>query len=236
VRHVAFAAATRIEDRPDFLLPLYFAIVGCLPLPVNRGVGVLVIPDVEDLHTFARDRPAMTPTSARDCRIAGTSDAVLQAVTRLRGRGYVEAGFLPGCVGARFQPTSWASQQKSRIDTVQMTLEEVVRYEPDEKSSECAGSISSRWPSPCCLHGSCRGPSPYQRAVGVRPVPWERTESYWIDSIVRPLVADNLASGRRWYDGFTRLGEIRILTPRSATNGKGYKTWPKPQASLTTTS
>ena len=65
----------------------------------------LVIPEVDDLRAFVRDRPAMTPTAARECRIAGTSDAVLQAVTRLRGRGYVEAGFVPGCVGARFQPT-----------------------------------------------------------------------------------------------------------------------------------
>jgi CRISPR-associated protein Cas8a1/Csx13 len=30
-------------------------------------------------------------------------------------------------------------------------------------------------------------------------------EAFWIDSVVRPLVADNLAAGRRWYDGFRDL-------------------------------
>jgi CRISPR-associated protein Cas8a1/Csx13 len=40
----------------------------------------------------------------------------------------------------------------------------------------------------------------------------------WNDSIVRPLVADNLASGRKWYDGFTRL-----MTERDGSNTPNHE-------------
>ena len=78
VRHVAFSRDTRIEEPPERALPLYFALVGCLALPVNRGMGVLVVPDVEDLTAFAVDRPLMTPSSMKECRIASAGDAALQ--------------------------------------------------------------------------------------------------------------------------------------------------------------
>ena len=64
VRHVAFSGDTVAEDPPERMLPLYFALVGCLSLPVNRGVAVLLVPDVTDLIEFVYDRPVMTPTTA----------------------------------------------------------------------------------------------------------------------------------------------------------------------------
>ena len=42
VRHNAFNADTKIEETPDRVLSLYFALVGCLALPINRGAAVLV--------------------------------------------------------------------------------------------------------------------------------------------------------------------------------------------------
>src|SRR5207253_4286695 len=56
VRHVAFTGDTAAEEPPERMLPLYFALVGCLPLPVNRGVAALLVPEVEDLTAFAFDR------------------------------------------------------------------------------------------------------------------------------------------------------------------------------------
>src|SRR5207244_3932960 len=57
VRHVAFTGDTCAEDPPHRMLPLYFAIVGCLALPVNRGVAALLVPEVESLLDFVYDRP-----------------------------------------------------------------------------------------------------------------------------------------------------------------------------------
>ncbi len=47
----------------------------------------------------------------------------------------------------------------------------------------------------------------------------ELTEWFWTDSVVRPLVADNLARGHFWYQGFTRLmvgTDPRSKKPRHA--------------------
>src|SRR5205085_1861249 len=33
----------------------------------------------------------------------------------------------------------------------------------------------------------------------------ERDEAFWIDSLIRPHIAANLAVGRKWYDRFDRL-------------------------------
>ena len=69
VRHNAFASVTKIEETADRLICLYFALVGCLTLAVNRGVGVLLVPEVNDLVRFCRVRPFLTPTTARQCRV-----------------------------------------------------------------------------------------------------------------------------------------------------------------------
>ncbi len=78
IRHVAFTGDTGAEDPPERMLPLYFALVGCLSLSVNRGVAALLVPDVTDLTEFVYDRPAMTPTTATDCQIANAADAAFR--------------------------------------------------------------------------------------------------------------------------------------------------------------
>ena len=61
VRHNAFSAPTKIDEPVERLLPLYFALVGCIALPVNRGVGVLLIPEVDDLRRFSVAVPCLPP-------------------------------------------------------------------------------------------------------------------------------------------------------------------------------
>jgi CRISPR-associated protein Cas8a1/Csx13 len=205
VRHVAFAAATRVEELPERILPLYFALVGCLALPINRGAGVLIIPDLDDLSAFVADRPALTPRSPGECRVAGTGDAVLQALTRLRSRTVLRDARLPTCVGARFQPTSWASQQKSRVNTLVTACKEVCRVEP--ANGDAGEQMMKRFEialaelPPKVVVRTIRettGRGRQRREV-------ERKEAFRADSIVRPLVADNLARGDRWYQDFYRL-------------------------------
>jgi len=118
VRHNAFSTPTKLYDLPAQILPLYFALVGCLPLSVNRGSGVLLIPDVTNLITFPAIRAAMTPKTTRECQITIASDAALQTQLRLRATEEVHKRDLPACHVVTFRPTPWASQQKSRVDTI----------------------------------------------------------------------------------------------------------------------
>ena len=208
VRHVAFTADTAAEDPPARMLPLYFALVGCISLPVNRGVAALLVPEVEDLTVFVEDRPSLTPTTARECQIANTTDAVLQAQLRIRSRKMAKGLDVPGCYAMTFRPTVWASQQKSRVGTVH-----VPRVPSDDKMLDRFQRALDRLPtrvvSRTIKEHTGKGKS--KRTT-------ERQESFRVDSIVRPLVADNLALGRRWYTGFSNL-----MTKNNPATDKPYR-------------
>jgi CRISPR-associated protein Cas8a1/Csx13 len=193
VGHVAFKCDTAAEDTPDRLLPLYFAIVGCLALPVNRGVAALIVPEVEDLRSFAVIRPLMTPTTAKECRISSAADGVLQAQVRLRSKEHIRNYGLPGCYAMTFMPTSWASQQKSRVSTIFVPPGEERRLDRFELAlAQLPPKILRRTGSELT-------------SKGTKQVTTDRAESFRVDSIVRPLVAENLALDRPWYSGFARL-------------------------------
>jgi len=193
VRHVAFTSDTRIEEPPERIIPLYFALVGCISMAVNRGVGVLLIPEVDDLLLFAKIRPFMTPTSVRECRIACASDAAMQAQVRLRSKSLLDAHDLPGLHAVTFMPTSWASQQKSRVLTTYVPPGDELRLSQFEVALAELPPKVVAWT--------------VKRSVGRgknRKVT-EKTEWFWTDSVIRPLIADNLSAGKPWYSGFVRL-------------------------------
>lgn len=193
VRHNAFSGDTKIEEDAEHVLPLYFALVGCLALPINRGTGVLIVPEVDDLLKFCRVRPLMTPQTVRQCQITNASDAALQAQLRVRLKHVVHDNELPGSHAMEFGPTVWSQQQKSRVRTI---------------------FVASGAEAVLDLFATAMQELP-PRIVGRRVVnsggkgkhaeTGENTEWFWADSVVRALVADNLASGRRWYERFVDL-------------------------------
>jgi CRISPR-associated protein Cas8a1/Csx13 len=193
VRHNAFSTPTKLYDLPAQILPLYFAIVGCLPLAINRGSGVLLIPDVTDLMVFPAIRAAMTPKTTRECQITIASDAALQTQLRLRATEEINKLELPACHVVTFQPTPWASQQKSRVDAI------TVEPGSDEVLSQF--SVAMKELSPRIATREIEESS----GKGMQKVVTKRSESFWVDSIVRPLVATNLARGRPWYHNFVEL-------------------------------
>lgn len=195
VRHVAFTSDTAAEDPPERMLPLYFAPVGCLTLSVNRGVAALLVPEVDDLTSFVEDRPSFTPTTARECQIANAADAVLQAQLRIRARRTAKGLDVPGCYAMTFQPTMWASQQKSRVATVH-----VPRVPPDDKMLDRFQRAWDRLPTRIVTRTIKE-----HRGKGKSKKTTERQESFRADSVIRPLVAENLALGQRWYAGFHGL-------------------------------
>jgi CRISPR-associated protein Cas8a1/Csx13 len=193
VRHNAYAAQTKIEDDAPRILSLYFAMVGCLALPINRGSGVLLVPEVTDLIQFSSARPWMTPTSTHDCQITSAGDAALQALIRLRAHREIEDLDLPGCYAVTFRPTPWASQQKSRVQTFSVARGAELELDQFDRAWHLLGPrLVSRKVS------ESAGKGKQQR----KP---ERTERFWVDSVVRPLAADNLAQARPWYQGFSSL-------------------------------
>lgn len=193
VRHNAFAAQTKIEEAPSHIVPLYFALVGCLTLSINRGSGVLIVPDVHDLLEFIEMRPWMTPTTDRQCQIASASDAALQAQLRVRLKQIVNENELPACHAATFQPTPWASQQKSRVRTLMVPPGHELDLEQFETAlTELPPRIAGRTLTET-------------KGRGKQKQTTQRQEWFWVDSIVRPLVAENLARGQPWYRGFVDL-------------------------------
>lgn len=194
VRHVAYTADTAGEEPPELMLPLYFALVGCMPLPVNRGVAALLVPEVTDLLEFQLDRPAMTPTAPKECQIANAADAALQALIRLRARDEVKKReMIPGFHAMTFMPTPWASQQKSRVATLYVSGTDDKAL---DRFSRAWRHLQTRIVTRTIKETSGRGKA---------KVTHERKESFRSDSVVRPLVAENLALGKPWYAGFSKL-------------------------------
>ena len=191
VRHNAFSSDTVAEDLPVRMLPLYFAIVGCLPLSVNRGVGVLLVPEVENLQDFLFFRPAMTPTGVREAQIANAADGALQAQIRLRSREAAENAAVPGCYAMTLRPTAWASQQKSRVATIHVP--------PGD--DRILDRFNIAW-----------------NQLPPRIVTTEQQVSFRADSVIRPLIAENLALGRPWYSGFKVL-----MTKTNPATDKPYR-------------
>ncbi|MDZ4780595.1 MAG: type I-MYXAN CRISPR-associated Cas8a1/Cmx1 [Planctomycetia bacterium] len=202
VRHNAFSSPTKIDERVERLVPLYFALIGCITIPVNRGVGVLLIPEVEDLATFSAARPLMTPTSSRQCLAAGAADAGLQLQIRLKAAHLGLTAFH----AVTFRPTPWASQQKSRVESLYVP---VLRSRDLDLYELALAHLPPRVATQTLQETTGRGKA---------KVTLERRKSFRTDSVVRPRIADNLANGRRWYTGFTRL-----MTATNPATNKPYR-------------
>lgn len=195
VRHVAYTSSTKIEEPVERVLPLYFAILGCLVLGINRGSGVLLIPEVTDLKHFAKYRPQMNPTDSRQFRVAGPCDAALQTQVRLWASETMDIADIPAYHAVLFRPTSWASQQKSRVDTITVQTPDVTQLNVFQVAmAHLAPRLATTIP-PAKKTGSKKA----AKVTDAEP------KTFWSDSIVRPLIADNLARGQPWYRHFTEI-------------------------------
>ncbi|TWU43854.1 CRISPR-associated protein Cas8a1/Csx13 [Novipirellula aureliae] len=206
VRHNGFAGQTKYEGSVSQLLAAYFAPIGTLALPINRGSAVLLVPDVQDLLLFADNRRKITPSSYRDCLIGGSGDAVLQLYARLRGDDTKQRLAVASVTAFVFRPTAWASQQKSRvaaekIEPLDQRRLEIFRYAKDHFAPRKASRKVT-----------------VKTGKGKAAKSTEREEFFWSDSIVRPLIADNLAHRRDWFTGFTKL-----FVDRDPANGKPFR-------------
>lgn len=205
VRHVKYTGQTAAEDPVERMLPLYFALIGCLPLAVNRGVANLVVPEVHDLENFVYDRQAMTPSGVKESVIANGSDAALRVQLKLsmdatrkssihlQSTRAIDGTDVPGCHVMTFTPTPWASQQKSRVATIHVEPQ-------DRKTLERFELALNHLPPRIAVRKvkESTGRGKQKKTV-------EREEAFRTDSVVRPLIAENLAKNNKWYAGFVLL-------------------------------
>jgi CRISPR-associated protein Cas8a1/Csx13 len=205
IRHDAFKTETRIQESTAGLLMLHFALVGTLSLAVNRGVGILLVPDVDDLIAFTEDRPALTPVSVQECQVGGAGNAALQAQVRLRMRGALDQLGVASCWAMKLTPTSWNKKHKTRVFTCVSDRKSVPRFQPVDETGDdrllhrfavALAELPPRVVTRTTVETQGRGR--HRRSI-------ERERSFATDSIVRPLVAENLAAGKPWYAGFVRL-------------------------------
>ena len=229
VRHDAFKM-TAAMDPPERLLPLLFSFVGTLSLPINRGSGVLIVPDVMDLVEFMTVRPGLTPTKSKECQVAGGADGGFQMLVRARKRDSpidqehvrlraaraVRWPGIAGCYVMTFRSTSWASQQKSRVATV------YVRGDDDKalnRFERALALLPMRIRKPEGAEGKPVGENEGKRKRGPsRKSEDGPREEYRVDSVVRPFIAENLARGRPWYAGF-----VKLMTRDNPANKKPYR-------------
>lgn len=191
-RHAGLTG-THVTNPASLAMPLLFAPIGVLALKAggkrvnDRGKrkfkagAALLVPDLHSLTDVHHLLPALLPRNARDCQVTNISDAALQAELRLRSRNLLDPDMVPTFRCAWCCPTDWNArlQPPSSVTEVHVNT-----LDPQLDQFEVAMQVLT-------------SPSPRKN---------EKTgEHFWPKSYVRPLIADNLASGHPWYAGFTRL-------------------------------
>jgi CRISPR-associated protein Cas8a1/Csx13 len=105
-----------------------------------------------------------------------------------------------------FTPTPWASQQKSRVATIHVPP-------GDDRLLDRFERALTRLPPRVATRAV-----PEAAGQGKRKTVTVRAEAFRTDSIVRPLIAENLALGRPWYAGF-----VKLITRIDPSSGKPYR-------------
>jgi CRISPR-associated protein Cas8a1/Csx13 len=188
-RHIGLRV-TKMEYTAAEALCACFALVGCLSfkVPLTRG-GALVALTPTDLVRFAELRPRLTPVELGKVSVAGASDAVLALELALRMEARLRGERALGTAEAfSLRTLPWARQQKSRSGVLQAGgVPEAVLDAYDTAARELPSRLKV-----------LAAPAPRGKAAG-KPGP---ADFFVASSTLRAFLADNLASGRRWYEGF----------------------------------
>jgi CRISPR-associated protein Cas8a1/Csx13 len=182
-KHVGFPS-TKCDYGPVETVCALFALIGCIPLPLARGGGgVLVIPHPTDLVAFAVTRPRLNPRTLAEAHVTGLGDAVLAMNLALRlDEVAARRGGVDGADGLLLRTLPWAPQQKSRAWTLVAGLIDDARLDAYDTL--------------------CRTlPAKIRESPGHEDD--AETDGFYVaTSALRGFLTDNLAERRRWYVGF----------------------------------
>jgi CRISPR-associated protein Cas8a1/Csx13 len=201
-RHAGLSG-THVTHAAELALPLLFAPVGTIALRAggkrvnDRGKrrfkpgAALLVPDLHNLSAVQYLLPALLPRNAQDCQVTNAADAALQAELRLRSRDLLNPDAIPAIRCVWCCPSDWNSRLQPPSFVTEVNIKTA---DPKLDQFEVA------------MH-ALASPAPKKT---------EKTGNYfWPRSYVRPLVAENLASGQQWYAGFNR-----VMTDQDPVNNK----------------
>lgn len=197
-RHVVHAD-TKFTEQPEHALCLLYAPVGCVFFQVasktagRKARAALVIPEMWDLSEYAALREYIARSGALALTASGASDAALRFVATMRTAAVgAELAHMSGrnipCRVITFGIVGWNEKQKSRTMTrtvVPSTLKGIGNY------ALADAIFKNQW----------------QRVAEKRNRRGEVTEPehYFIKtSSARELIAENIARGATWFDGFSQ--------------------------------
>lgn len=194
-RHVVYND-TKLNERLDLALALLFAPVGVICYLIKsyakgrKARLAMIVPEIKDLGTYSEIRQAFARQGVFELTASSSSDAALRMLVTLAGDRTSNAlaevfGGSAICRVVTFGIVSWNEKQKSRT---------------------YARSIMS---------GQLRGFDNYRIADAIFKNRWQRIqakrdrqgnqiepERYFVTTFcAREFIADNVASGKSWYDG-----------------------------------
>lgn len=180
-RHVGLGC-THIEYTPAEAICACFALIGCLSFQGPNRTGILVVPEPADLVLFAECRPLLAPRKLSECFVASPGDGALLIHAALAAAEMkAVADGLADVTAMTLRSTAWASQQKSRTDSL------ICSKFDDE------ALLAFRDLAACC-------PPRVVPTKGKKP---GEPGGYWgIPSALRGFVANNMARGHPWFKGF----------------------------------
>lgn len=196
-RHLLHKDATALRNSPDKFLLLLFAPVASLYYiishrqrdgkPDKRRLAALVLPQITDLEVFARNFKGFLQAPVEKLYAQSLGDAGLLALTMLNllsPSGYLPTLEIDTCTVIAVGTVSWSRQQKTRtgILVIRNLAADLLRF--------------------------------YDLALSVLPNRiWIKRDGQWFcyPSLARGLIAENIASGRRWFDNFDQLMQSQEL-------------------------
>ena len=181
IKHYAYKKETQFNETVERAIALLYAPVACLyfiapksRLHDTKSQYCLVIPEIRDLESYARQRQKSNNWNYQHFLASGYSDAGFRLLTQQAVLRTIQQNNLKRCQVITFGQTQWTGFQKIRknIETVQITDKVINNYR-------------------LC-----------DRYFTNRVVEWKEGNFVTV-SIIRELIGENLARGFPWWHNFT---------------------------------
>lgn len=179
--HEAMGAKTKLEETPEGLIALAFAPVACSyyrvrsRLKQSKFLRALIIPDVQNLSEFARNRKQIGQMRYLDSFASGLSDASLKYLTGLAGSKTVKDNSVSSCQVWVFGSVPWSKQTPITAKQTVSLNKEMQKY-----------------------YALCWQDLPNSVKVG-------KNGTFIDVSFGREIAAENLVSGKPWYSDLHRI-------------------------------
>ncbi len=180
VKHYAYKQETQFTETVERVLALLFAPVACFYfiapksyLHDTKTQYCLVVPDINDLKLYARQREKLKNWNYQQFYASGYSDAGFRLLTRQATSRLAQQNNLKRCQVITFGQTQWTGFQKIRksVEVIDITDKIIHNYQ-------------------LC-----------DRYFNNRVVEWENG-NFIAASIVRELITENLAKNLPWWHNF----------------------------------